>query len=222
MASPLYPEGPITTIQTALYFLKPNKLFEVEKPYAFKFPADAGNMRQTNMEMELCKGITLTDIRGHEQSFTIETNGFAVLAFDSGLKYEDFHDEAKLSLYLRKIESVLKSYLGASRVDVFRHCVSLHLAFFALAPNSSGIKIRKRHPQYPISTGEKYDYDQPTTVAHCGLKPRHLRRKHSPSLTYLTDTTVEEANVEVRRQRGEEADNLLKKRFQWIKCVPLR
>lgn len=31
------------------------------------------------------------------------------------------------------------------------------------------------------------------------------------------DTTVQEACEEVRRQEGENADNLLKRRFQWIK-----
>ncbi|MCJ1226945.1 hypothetical protein MMC12_003600 [Toensbergia leucococca] len=178
-SSPIYPEGPIRTVQTPLYFLKPNKLFNIEKPYAFKFPVEGGRVRPSNMETGVVEDITITDIRGYEKSFNMETNGFAVLSLNTGLEYEDFHQEEGIFSYLRKIELLLKDYTGASRVDVFWHCV------------------RKRHPRYPISTGKKYDYEQPTTLAHC-------------------DVTAEEAAVEVRRQRGDEADVLLKKRVQWI------
>lgn len=177
--------GNSPVIHTGLYFLKRDDLHKTEKPYAFKFPMKDG-FRQSNMQHERIEGIPVTDMRGFERSFTIESNGFTVFKVDSGLNYEDFPGASKVSPYFRKMETLLKSHLGASRVEVFRHC------------------IRKRHPAYPVSTGETYVYDQPTTVVHI-------------------DTTPEGTNEEVRRQIGEEADFLLNKRHQWINFwKPLR
>lgn len=169
-----------------MYFLKRSDVFQTEKPYAFRFPVESEDIQQTNMEMERKGPILITNMRGFEKSFSIETNGFAVLNLQSELAYEDFYDAAKVSTYFRELEALLKSHLGASHVEVFRH------------------GLRKRHPVFPISTGEKYEYDQPTSVAHI-------------------DTTPQETLVEIRRQHGEKADTFLNKRSQWINIWrPLR
>ncbi|KAI0436326.1 hypothetical protein F4803DRAFT_572617 [Xylaria telfairii] len=64
--------------------------------------------------------------------------------------------------------------------------------------------IRKRHPQWPVLDGTIYEYDQPTTVVHM-------------------DTSPEGTRDEIRRQYGKDADELLKKKFQWINFwKPLR
>ncbi|KAK3373518.1 putative CmcJ-like methyltransferase [Lasiosphaeria ovina] len=64
--------------------------------------------------------------------------------------------------------------------------------------------IRKRHPLYPVSDGSTYEYDQPTTVVHI-------------------DATLKGTKDEIRWKYGEEAGELLKKRFQWINFwKPLR
>lgn len=33
------------------------------------------------------------------------------------------------------------------------------------------VKVRKRHPQFPISTGEDYEFLQPTSIVHVGKSP---------------------------------------------------
>ncbi|KAJ5406076.1 CmcJ-like methyltransferase [Penicillium sp. CMV-2018d] len=107
-------------------------------------------------------GICVEDMRGRENDFQIERNGFTILNINTRLEYHDFFDNKKVLQYFNLME-----------------------------------EIRKRHPAYPISDGSMYDYDQPTTVAH-------------------VDTSREGTMDEIRRQYGKEADNLLKKRFQWI------
>ena len=112
-------------LQTSLYFLKPNKLFKVEKSYAFEISVEGGTIRKSNMRNIVGEGITLTNMRGYEKAFTMKTNGFAVLTLNTGLEYKDFYQKAELSLYLRKIESLLKEHIDASRAEVFRHCVRM-------------------------------------------------------------------------------------------------
>ncbi|KAL9623534.1 MAG: hypothetical protein Q9160_002215 [Pyrenula sp. 1 TL-2023] len=73
-------------------------------------------------------------------------------------------------------------------------------------------QIRKRDPGFPISSGQKYDYDQPTAVAHVGTTFYELVTIMSDK----KDTTLNEMCEEVRRRHGSGAEELLSKRVQWI------
>lgn len=66
-----------------------------------------------------------------------------------------------------------------------------------------------------MSTGEAYEYDQPTSVAHVGMQL--CRSILTLALIRFIDTTPEELTQEIRRQYGEEAESWLNKRCQWIK-----
>lgn len=105
-------------VQAALYFLKKDALHQVEKPYAFRFPVDNEGIRQSNMEMVRKDLITITDIRGPENSFSLEINGFAILNLKSKFGYDDFHDPGKISRYFRELEAILNDHMGASHVKV--------------------------------------------------------------------------------------------------------
>ena len=65
--------------------------------------------------------ILVKDIRGHESSFSLDENGFAVMQLkELGMTYEDFSDDAKVkSVYLKAVAKGLQTYLGASRVQIF-------------------------------------------------------------------------------------------------------
>jgi hypothetical protein len=60
--------------------------------------------------------------------------------------------------------------------------------------------VRKRHEEFPISTGEPYKYNQPTSIAH-------------------VDTTNEWALAMARQLNPEKAAKLGKQRIQCVKCV---
>lgn len=173
-------------IESSFVFLRPNEeLYTRERPYTFKFPPNNG-CPQSNLVHDRIDGIRVENMRGREEEFQFEKNGFTMLRVDHGLTYEDHFNETKRQEYFRLMELILKKHLGASRVEVFRH------------------GIRKRHPQFPISHGNAYEFEQPTTGVH-------------------VDTSPEGTRGEIRRQYGAEADDLLKKRFQWINFwKPLR
>lgn len=86
---------------------------------------------QSNMRMQKVEPITISDIRGSEQDFSLDVNGFTILKLDGKLGYKDFHDPEMVKVYFHELEDLLKTYLGASRVKVFRHGVGLHELFEA-------------------------------------------------------------------------------------------
>jgi hypothetical protein len=135
-------------VSTSIHFMKKTNLHDVEKPYAFRYAVDG--FKQTNMEMEKVEEIAVANIRGREQTYSLEEHGFEILKLSEEPDYDSFFSEAGLSHYFEALEILLKKRLCASEVRVFRH------------------GLRKRHPKFPVSTGESYEYDQPTSVAHVG------------------------------------------------------
>ncbi|KAI9689073.1 MAG: hypothetical protein M1822_000810 [Bathelium mastoideum] len=116
-------------IFASIYFLKRSKLFEAEKPYAFRFPVQ--DIAQTNMNMERVDSISISNIRNEKKPLSFEDDGIAVLTLkDNGLESGSV-DETSLQSYFRALEELLKNYLQASHVRVFRHGVSNYI------PNNS-------------------------------------------------------------------------------------
>lgn len=52
--------------------------------------------------------VVVKDLRGKEDQFSMDVNGFRFLKHKSALGYEDFHDRAKHSTYTKEIEELLK------------------------------------------------------------------------------------------------------------------
>ncbi|EEQ34347.1 conserved hypothetical protein [Microsporum canis CBS 113480] len=67
-----------TTVQASLFFLTPDELHKQQRPYTFKFPPNNG-CPQSNMVHQKIDGITVEDMRGREEQFQLERNGFTVL-----------------------------------------------------------------------------------------------------------------------------------------------
>ncbi|KAF2116998.1 putative CmcJ-like methyltransferase [Lophiotrema nucula] len=166
---------------TSLFFVRPDELHRVEKPYAFKFPLENAAIPSKNYEHIETEHVQVSDIRGHESDFTLEKNGFAVFDMGKDFKYEDFHDSVKIEPYFHLVEKLLKQELGASHVQMFRY------------------GLRKRHPTWPRNTGQSYDYDQPTTTVHIDTTPQEVlvevRRHHKERYEELTMHRVQWVNV---------------------------
>ena len=148
--------APAKAIISSIHFLEKSPVFLEEKPYAFRFDLDDDSIPQTNMTMKEVEGIAIVNMRGAEDAFTLEKTGFEVIELQSKLAYEDFDDETKIPVYLRELEELLQRRLGAKQVFVFRH------------------GLRKRHPEFPVSTGRGYQFDQPTSVAHVDTTPEDM------------------------------------------------
>jgi hypothetical protein len=139
-------------IVTNLVFLHKDEKHKTEKPYKLQY--DPGeDIPRWNCENESQSGIRIHDIRGKEDQFTLEKQGFAVYNLHSKLSPEDFDDESKVKkVYYEELKKLLKETLGARRVEILEY------------------GVRKRHPEFPISTGDEYEYLQPTSVVHIGTE----------------------------------------------------
>ncbi|KAK1240219.1 hypothetical protein MKX08_007661 [Trichoderma sp. CBMAI-0020] len=112
--------------------------------------------------------------------FRIEECGFQLVNLRSALKYDEFWVNDKVqSVYIPEVGKALKRELGAKYVHVLDYAV------------------RKRHQSFPVSTGEEFQYDQPTALAHI-------------------DFTAKEGERIIRVLFGNRAEEVLKGRWQAI------
>ncbi|MCJ1357709.1 MAG: hypothetical protein MMC33_007705 [Icmadophila ericetorum] len=138
---------------TSICCLDRLELYRREKPYELRFYPPNGFPRK-NLHISKYQGILVEDVRGRENSLSIDKNGFVVMKLDAAMNVEDFGDrEAIISQYLPKVAEGLKESLGASRVQVHDYLV------------------RKSDNSFPISTGKPYDWEQPATLLHIDSTP---------------------------------------------------
>ncbi|KAF2230782.1 hypothetical protein EV356DRAFT_472993 [Viridothelium virens] len=134
-------------IHSHTHFLKSDELYDREKPYSLRFTPPEGFPR-ANIKLEK-RDIHVHDIREKKENLEFQKDGLAVLDFESKMTYQDYDDEDVVkNVFLKEVSNLLKHFLGAQHVQVFEHTV------------------RKRHEIFPISTGEPYRYNQPTSIAH--------------------------------------------------------
>jgi hypothetical protein len=110
-------------LQTSMYFLAANDLYLRQKPYSLRFEPKQPFL-QSNIRTEKHEDIVIEDIRGRENDFDFNANGFAVMPFTSQMAYDDFDDKQKLiELYLKEVADKLRNFLGALHVQIFEHTV---------------------------------------------------------------------------------------------------
>ena len=71
----------MAVVETSLNFLKRDELYNHEKPYQLGYAPPEG-LPTSNLGREKHEPITVTSIRGLEQQFTFEGNGFTALRMD--------------------------------------------------------------------------------------------------------------------------------------------
>lgn len=156
-----------------------------EKAYHIMY-GDDEKLPRTNIKREWIE-TTMQNVRGSETALSYHTNGIAICELESAMSYKDFDQEQRVrDVYFSELENHLKHLLNANLVKFFRY------------------GIRKRHAAFPISTGEEYEFAQPTSIAHI-------------------DATLASTEEEMERQFGDEANSLMRRRFQWVNVwKPLR
>jgi hypothetical protein len=169
---------PIVTSSTN--FLQRDVLYEVEKPYSLRFTPPSAFPR-SNIRLEN-HSIHIKDVRTRSEPLDFLQHGFQILPFHSQLPYADFDDDELVKrVYLLEAANLITKFLGATKVQIFEHTV------------------RKRHETFPISTGEAYRWNQPTSIAH-------------------VDTTVTWA-VAMAKQLNSDIRDIGKQRIQCVKLV---
>jgi hypothetical protein len=132
------PHAECSDVVADLIFLEKDPKHETEKPYKLQYDPGPG-LPRWNCKNQSRGGITIHDIRGEEPNFTVENQGFEVAKLSTELSPEEFSNDDKVRrVYYNELRDLCKKRFGAQRVEVYEH------------------KVRKRHPEFPISTGKKY------------------------------------------------------------------
>lgn len=105
-----------------MLFFARDDLYEHEKPYQLKYVPENGTPA-TNYHVERRDDIKINSIRGREDQFSVEKNGFAVLKLDHAPPYDDFNNPDGIRTYLETVVQSVKTHLGADKVQVFNYAV---------------------------------------------------------------------------------------------------
>lgn len=104
---------------STIFYMKRDPRYDNEKPYFFNIPVDASwlsTVQQTNV-CYTRKKIAISDIRGHENMFSLDTYGFQLGKLVTGLSYDDFAvTDLVVSRYYEEVRNYIKRHTGA--VDV--------------------------------------------------------------------------------------------------------
>lgn len=101
-----------------LTFLKPDPIYDEEKPYFIESLPPKG-VRQTNIQYDRVNTI-LRNARGHEEDFHLETHAFEWMLHNWP---HAIREEGDVDVYMRAMEGVLKQRLNAERVHCYDYTV---------------------------------------------------------------------------------------------------
>ena len=105
-----------------MIFFARDELWKHEKPYQIKYVPENG-VPASNHRLEKREGIKITSMRGREDQFSIEKNGFAVFKLDQAPPYTDFNNRDGIRKYLEIVAQSVKALLCADKVQIFNYGV---------------------------------------------------------------------------------------------------
>ncbi|KAF6229943.1 hypothetical protein HO133_004280 [Letharia lupina] len=198
--------------KTRLHFLKWQDLYKREKPFQIYIdvPKDAADQRQHNLVFEEGEVTVIKNVRGHEDDYSLDKNGFCYLRHGTALEASRFYDrDAVEETYLPECEELLKSSIeGVDQVCIFDWRVRHHHPSSLTIERSQSVNTLP-HPQIRCNDLRKYegtriDFNNPVqplgpaTHAHIDQSPAAALRR-------------------VQLHLPDEADRLLQGRLRIIK-----
>ena len=162
-------------VHSQVYYLTEDPKWEYEKPFYSNIPFDHPDSKQTNLE-SAPYDVTLSDIRGHEQDFHLEGDGFEVISVDLDMSpiYEHFVDPYWIQdNYYPRLDRWLRNFLGESlieRIYIYDHTVSVDTASMQTL-TADFARVRRRDPNLPVESRGTQGALQPVPAAHTGKLP---------------------------------------------------
>jgi len=130
-----------------VYFHSRDEIYEVEKPFLLRYEAGPRDIKTNINKEKHC--IEIHDLRGLEDEITLSGCGITPIAMQSQLDYDDFASVDKVQhVYVSEVVKALQELFNASHVHVFDSV------------------LRRRHLLFPVSTGDEYQFNQPTNLVH--------------------------------------------------------
>lgn len=136
----------------SIYYISPEKLYQTEKPYFMNVPVqDMPGLQQTNVK-HTGRVVPVTDIRGHEDLFSLDKTGFQIVHHHTNMNYPDFENpDAIVGEFYNEVCDVIRSATGAVEVLPFDY------------------QIRRRDPTLPLNSRGAPGKAQPFGAVHAGL-----------------------------------------------------
>jgi hypothetical protein len=183
----------------------------VRQPDSEKPPADWSDVEKRNSWHDEQENpdldptpVTITDIRGREEDFTLEKQGFKVIHLENENEYDFSSNEGIKRTWLPTVETILKQAIGAKLVIPFDH----HIRRFSLSkaltmhqnpnPNASktfigdnGFDIlgpaRRVHVDGDISGAQMQEFLTPEQLAEFSHRPYAVLNVWHPLRTVRKD-----------------------------------
>jgi len=112
------------SVTSPINFITPQHSSSADKPYQLKYVAPIDFPSTNIVSKEHSQ--KLEDVRGCEAEFSIAKNGFTLMRLEDGMAYDDYdHEEIIREVFYKRVADRLKELLGASRVQIFEHVVSV-------------------------------------------------------------------------------------------------
>lgn len=100
-------------VVSLIFYIDKLPLYEKEKPFFLNFPVSGPGQRQSNVTHSRHE-VDFTDVRGHEDLFSLGTTGFEYKHFDTTLEYDNFASPAAIEgIFLKEVEAFLVAHLKA-------------------------------------------------------------------------------------------------------------
>jgi hypothetical protein len=142
---------------TRLQYVKDLHIFKAEKPFVIvsDLKAKNSNHRKTNLEFEYGEPQTITDLRGRQEPFSLDSHGFHVCSHDWDM-HNWYSKSAVEGEYFREIEDLLKTeILGITKVKIFDWRIRRNQAY-----EEAGIRT--------IDLNDNSQFLHPVPTAHIG------------------------------------------------------
>ncbi|KAF2226463.1 hypothetical protein BDZ85DRAFT_191401 [Elsinoe ampelina] len=165
-----------------LSFLKRASFWDEQKPYRLRYTPENG-FPVTNFTYE-SQDVSIHSLRDEEDKMSLDDSGFEVQKLVSEVPYADFDDYDKVrSVYVQEVVDFVTRLRGARQIT----------------------QLRRRHAEFPLSSGTTLKYEQPSNLAH------------------IVDLTLEGARGIIRELYGDQAAAILAGRFEVVTVwKPLR
>jgi hypothetical protein len=148
-------------------FLERSEEYLETKPYSMRYEPENG-IPQSIVKYEKHE-VTIHNLRRCKERLNFASCGFGVMSMETELNYDDFADCKKIeSIYLEEVRDKLQQGFNASYVYIMDYVVCFIIITERQIAQPPSDQVRRRHQSFPISTGEEYEYQQPTTLAHIG------------------------------------------------------
>jgi len=148
-------------VLTSLEYLIPLPLYEIQKPYqVYTHIADVPESEKTNLAFEKHENVLINDVRGHEDDFSLEENGFEYVTAPCEADLTS-QDPVQMEAYLAETKAFLETKYEADRVFCYdfrirrnmempmEGRVDLNDKFMHLRP------VRQVHIDHTLEGGEK-------------------------------------------------------------------